>query len=1090
MALFVLPAVLAFEERWRESSIRQVLEPSSCLTATSQPDSDKPGHWSILTPQESAVAPILILKSGTSLPDDFTTVLKAKSALLEQEGEGYVDLSGATWLRHPQLANIPEPPIDYDSRIALTIRTWDDSFTYRVENADKGIRGLRPPQLGAIHAIQAHWSISDEPATIVMPTGTGKTETMLSVLVLARCPRLLVVVPTDALRAQLVSKFLSFGVLKQTEVVNAQALYPIVGTLKTRPQNPIEIDDFFGRCQVIVTTMQIAGQCSEDVQRRMADLCPYLFVDEAHHIAAHTWKGFKRQFQASRILQFTATPFRNDDKPIDGKIIFNYPLRLAQQQGYFRPIRFDPVREYRRKRADVAIAEKAVAQLRLDSQKYNHILMARADDTRRAQDIFAIYEKYKEFNPVQLHTGIKSKPERDRIRRQIVEGKAKIVVCVDMLGEGFDLPELKIAAFHDIHKSLAITLQLAGRFTRARSDLGDPTFIANVADVDVRDELKRLYSRDTDWNLLLPQLSEQAIKEETNLQEFMRGFANPPKDISLSNLQPAVSTVIYRTASDYWTPENFMKGVEGAESLELIRSAINHQANTLIIITARRVPIDWGQIQEVFNWDWELYVLFWDPAQKLLFINSSNNNGYYRKLAEAVAGDVELIKGQPVFRCFSGINRLKLQNVGLIRQLGKLIRYSMQAGSDVEPGLTEILKRNTRKGNIFGMGYENGERTSIGCSYRGRIWSRRTTNVEALTRWCSFVGSKVIDEAIDPDEVLKGTLVPETVARRPEVMPVSVEWPEIIYSETETAFQFVIDGQVIELSEAELRLKEPSKTGELVFELYSDIVQAEFVLELGLKEDGSDYSFNVKGEHFVAIERGPRQVLLTDFFYDHSPVIWFADGSALEGNQYTQLHKKADPYPKEKIEEWSWVGVDIRKESQGVGKTTDSIQHRVIETLKRGDYDVIFDDDSSGEAADVVAVRDTRDNIEIEFYHCKYSSTEVAGARIEDLYVVCGQAQKSTHWKRDLDRLFDHLQRREPKREGSIEATRFEKGDPDLLSELASKCRTCRPDLTVIIVQPGLSKEKVSLDQLQLLAVTQTYLFETYQLGFKVIASA
>jgi superfamily II DNA or RNA helicase len=55
-----------------------------------------------------------------------------------------------------------------------------------------------------------------------------------------------------------------------------------------------------------------------------------------------------------------------------------------------------------------------------------------------------------------------------------------------MLGEGFDLPELKIAAFHDIRKTLAVTLQLAGRFTRARHDLGDATFIANLADVDVR----------------------------------------------------------------------------------------------------------------------------------------------------------------------------------------------------------------------------------------------------------------------------------------------------------------------------------------------------------------------------------------------------------------------------------------------------------------------------------------------------------------------------------------------------------------------------------------------------------------------------
>ena len=47
-----------------------------------------------------------------------------------------------------------------------------------------------------------------------------------------------------------------------------------------------------------------------------------------------------------------------------------------------------------------------------------------------------------------------------------------------MLGEGFDLPELKIAAFHDVKKSLPITLQFAGRFTRTSRDnnLGKASF--------------------------------------------------------------------------------------------------------------------------------------------------------------------------------------------------------------------------------------------------------------------------------------------------------------------------------------------------------------------------------------------------------------------------------------------------------------------------------------------------------------------------------------------------------------------------------------------------------------------------------------
>ena len=43
-----------------------------------------------------------------------------------------------------------------------------------------------------------------------------------------------------------------------------------------------------------------------------------------------------------------------------------------------------------------------------------------------------------------------------------VSGKLKGVIAVDMLGEGFDLPNLKVAALHHPHKSLAVTLQFMG----------------------------------------------------------------------------------------------------------------------------------------------------------------------------------------------------------------------------------------------------------------------------------------------------------------------------------------------------------------------------------------------------------------------------------------------------------------------------------------------------------------------------------------------------------------------------------------------------------------------------------------------------
>lgn len=358
---------------------------------------------------------------------------------------------------------------------------------------------------------------------------TGLIQTMLSVLVSERCAKLLVVVPTDALRTQLAGKFLTLGILRDFGVVAAGALYPIVGSLGHIPKSVDEVDAFFERCNVVVTTSQIAGRASSEVQARIAQHCPYLFIDEAHHVVAPTWHEFKQKFEAGRIVQFTATPFRNDGKLVPGKIVFNYPLKKALEQGYFKPIRFKPIVEFDKRKADEAIAEKAVEQLREDCRRYDHVLMARVDSIARAQQVYDIYARYPEFAPVQIHTGMRKK-ERDRARRMILERETRIVVCVDMLGEGFNLPELKIAALHDVKKSLAVTLQLAGRFTRVKPNLGEPTVIANIGDAD--------------WNALLARSSEELIEEQVSLREFLDGFQNFPDDIPLQNIRPALSTVI------------------------------------------------------------------------------------------------------------------------------------------------------------------------------------------------------------------------------------------------------------------------------------------------------------------------------------------------------------------------------------------------------------------------------------------------------------------------------------------------------------------------------------------------------------------
>jgi superfamily II DNA or RNA helicase len=149
------------------------------------------------------------------------------------------------------------------------------------------------------------------------------------------------------------------------------------------------VDDIFRRANVIVSTMQIAGQCSPEVQERMAELCTHLFIDEAHHIAAKTWASFKERFGEKHVIQFTATPFRTDGKRVDGKFIYTYPLSKAQEEGYFRKITFVPVAEYDADESDRRIAQKAVERLKADLDAgHDHVLSSASMKTSAAPRAF------------------------------------------------------------------------------------------------------------------------------------------------------------------------------------------------------------------------------------------------------------------------------------------------------------------------------------------------------------------------------------------------------------------------------------------------------------------------------------------------------------------------------------------------------------------------------------------------------------------------------------------------------------------------------------------------------------------------------
>lgn len=982
------------------------------------------------------------------------------------------------------------------------LNSFKDNFQIRSEISNNV--GLRNPQIGAYYSILSHWTNSNEIGTIVLPTGTGKTETMLTVYCSERLKRLLVIVPSDPLREQISKKFLELGLLYKLNILNKNAKTPIVGVLKKGITNSKDLESFINSCNIVVATASILDRIARTNREVLAENFSHIFFDEAHHTEASSWDKLRKIFKTRKIVQFTATPFRNDSKKLDGKIIYNYPLRKAQEENYFKPIKFEPIYEYDDNIADEILAKKGIKALQDDNKKYKHILLARVKTQKRADEVFEIYKKLNSKLRIEkIYSGL-GKRTTQEVQIKLQKQDIDIIVCVDMLGEGFDLPNLKIAVLHDIRQSLPITLQFIGRFTRTKldEDLGNATVIANLANLEVTKELELLYAKDPDWNILLPTLSENRTQQEIDLYNFIDGFkTNDEFPISLQSLKPALSTVVFKNNTNSWNPLNFKLFFTNEDDYELIRHNYNQDEKVLVIVTAKRVQTDWLVSSSLDDVLWNYYIIHWNSKLNLLFINSSDNKSLHLQLAKTIIGDnAEIINGDncgQIFRVLGKIKRFKLQNVGLSEIIGKFIRFVMRVGSDIEPALSKSQLNKAKKSMIYGTGYENGDEISIGCSYKGRIWSRRRNDLPTLIKWFNHIGKKINDNKINGDEILKDALVAKALMDRPHEIPFMIDWNEDVYNNIETKYVFNINNNNYNLYNLDIKLIDAKETADIKFGIFhEDKVIIEMILKIYKDSEGNpNYEFKkVNNKQLAEVKIGTKTFEIENYFTKFEvPSIWFVSGNYLEGNNFYELKSIVNEYDFNKIQTLNFTGIDLNVESQGYNpKKTNSIQFRMIEHLKKGNYDIIFDDDGSGEIADIVTLKVIdKTKISVELYHLKYALQGKTSEQIKNLYEVCAQAQKSINWRFKRGKEFiEHLLRREALRKQKGNLTRYELGDEAKMLEILDLINKRLPlEFEIYIVQPGLDKNKISNDQLNLLSVTESYLIERAAVNLNVISS-
>ena len=777
-------------------------------------------------------------------------------------------------------------------------KSWNNII---MENRSANMKGLRLAQLGAVFAIRAHWTVSQDTATVVMPTGTGKTETMIATIIAEQCRKVFILVPSDLLRKQTVEKCANLGILKDLGVIDASAKYPNVLCLKSKPKTKEELKRIIMDANIIVSTAHLISRFNIEYMNVINDECDVLIVDEAHHIEANKWNQVKHFFRDKKILQFTATPFRNDGKKLDGNIIYNFPLCRAQQQGYFQQIDFKPIIEYDEEQGDYAIANASVKQLESDLRKgFNHIILVRTKSIKRAKYLFEkIYNHYfPEYKPVLIISEMLKK-DKDRCMKALEIGESKIVVCVDMFGEGIDIPNLKIAAIHDKHKSLPITLQFIGRFARSKAGLGNATIITNLVNEDIRESLAELYSQDSDWNSLLSELSEEAIGKEISLQKLANGFKGNGIDaINIKQLRPTLSMVAYKTEAEEWNWKNWTK----LFNEELCKYYINEEEKIFIVVEPEESKIDWADYREIYDLNWHLHIAYWNREKKVVFLNSTNKS-IFSKFVNILFSKWQRISGEQVFKCLYGINRLMLANLGLNSAIDGPIRYKMFTGIDIAEAISESHKGNCYKSNIFGIGYDGNGKTSIGCSYKGTIWGRMVVSIDVWKKWGDLNYGKIVDSNIQTEDILKGVLIPIVVKERPKERAYKIEWPDNLDFCNEQKIYIEMYYKNVPIYEVEIGLIEVESTDNLKFYVQNENYREEYELVIN-----SDRWFicKTKNSYFKLYIKGKMYDLI-DYFNENPPDIKFVDQSSLQGNLYVEVKNNVSiQFPANKIYQMSY----------------------------------------------------------------------------------------------------------------------------------------------------------------------------------------
>jgi len=949
--------------------------------------------------------------------------------------------------------------------------------------------GLRPPQVGAVFAVASHLTGGDEvlPALVVMPTGAGKTAVATLCPFLLHAKRVLVIVPSKMLRGQTVKQWRELSVLRSRKII-PNLPSPKVAEIKSRLETAEDYEKL-KQFDVVVALPNSVSPSYPNVLPPPPGFFDLVIIDEAHHVPAETWQAINNVCVGAKKVLFTATPFRRDRKEIFGKLVYVYTMQSAYRDGVYGKIRYVQV-PTSAEGDDVALALEAEKVLEADrAANLNHRMMVRTQTIKKAEELHELYSK---------RTGLKlelvtSKYEKDvdSLVTRLSTGEIDGVVCVDMLGEGFDLPQLKIAVLHAPHRSLAVTLQFIGRFARTVGDgLGEAKVLA-VPSSEIRIEAETLYREGAVWQEIIQGLNDDKVEETRQVREVIdrfetwQGKLEADANLSLYSLRPKLNASIYRPL-----PVPDLTADPGRPtSADIVFRAWDDATKCAVLVLKNLLLPLWTSGDRYATLEHSLVILHLHEESGLFFVHATGSSESLVK--EILIGygieSLEPIPLNEINRLFLDVTVEAVHSIGLRPKTPWHEAYRTTVGSRTEDSLMLSDGSKYDQGHVFAKVKGANSEGTIGYSSNSKLWSNSNGSLAHFIAWCDAAAKKIIDTravvtGTSLDVVATGSLCKEFP---PE--PFGADHDGTVYEDSPQILAESPAGKFsFSLCDSELttvRLGSSKLAVDLLLEADGHRIQ------IAAKVDGTYELVSVDGAGggITAVTEFGGDTLC-DYLAAHPPSLFFNDGSKVTGRQlFSPTSWDTSFFDKALIEpvDWSAENVNPKKEFIKGRLDGDSIHCYLARRLVAEAWDVVYYDHRTGELGDFICVGHDGKSIVVAIYHCKGMKGKKPNERVEDIYEVAGQVVKCLRYLTAPRYFAIHVRNRTK----PSEKWRYLKGDEKKLTDIVQELGVERK-VQIFLVQPGISQGGISPNTWHNLAAADNYVRNMGALPLKVIGSA